>query len=183
MMKRWSKNGWFLGCSRYPKCKTTRDLGPDGKGSSVRLTDTKCDKCGKLMAIRSGRYGEFLSCTGYPECKNARPVPLGVPCPKCGGDIVEVRARPKEGRKSSGRPFYGCTNYNNETVKCDFRLWQKPIKESCPVCGAKYLLMAGNKLRPMIACATKECGYKRSADSPPEQPGVLPAPQAAAVPI
>jgi DNA topoisomerase-1 len=183
MMKRWSKNGWFLGCSLYPKCKTTRDLGPDGKGSSVRLTDTKCDKCGKLMAIRSGRYGEFLSCTGYPECKNARPVPLGVPCPKCGGDIVEVRARPKEGRKSSGRPFYGCTNYNNETVKCDFRLWQKPIKESCPVCGAKYLLMAGNKLRPMIACATKECGYKRSADSPPEQPGVLPAPQAAAVPI
>jgi DNA topoisomerase-1 len=68
-------------------------------------------------------------------------------------------------------------------VKCDFRLWQKPIKESCPVCGAKYLLMAGNKLRPMIACATKECGYKRSADSPPEQPDVLPAPQAAAVPI
>jgi DNA topoisomerase-1 len=135
------------------------------------------------MAIRSGRYGEFLSCTGYPECKNARPVPLGVPCPKCGGDIIEVRARPKEGRKSSGRPFYGCTNYNNETVKCDFRLWQKPIKESCPVCGAKYLLQAGNKLRPMIACAQKECGYKRSADSPPEQPSVPPSPQAAAVPI
>jgi len=169
MLKRWSKNGWFLGCSLYPKCKTTRDLGPDGKGSSVRLTDTKCDKCGKLMAIRSGRYGEFLSCTGYPECKNARPVPLGVPCPKCGGDIIEVRARPKNGKKGSGRPFYGCTNYNNETVKCDFKLWMKPIKEPCPVCGAPYLLQAGNKLKPMIACANKECGYKRSAESPPEQ--------------
>ncbi len=177
MMKRWSKNGWFLGCSRYPKCKTTRDLGPDGKGSSVRITDTKCDKCGKPMAIRSGRFGEFLSCTGYPECKNARPVPLGVPCPKCGGDIIEVRARPKTGKRGSGRPFYGCTNYNNEAIKCDFRLWQKPINEPCPMCGAKYLLTAGNKLKPMIACANKECGYKRSGEEAEKE-----APVAAVLP-
>ncbi len=168
MMKRWSKNGWFLGCSEYPKCKTTRDLGPDGKGSQARITDIVCDKCGKPMAIRSGRYGEFLSCTGYPECKNAKPVPLGVACPKCGGDILEIRPRPKNGAKRGGRTFYGCSNWNNETVKCDYKLWQKPINEPCPVCGAKFLLQAGNKLKPMIACANKECGYKRSADSPPE---------------
>jgi DNA topoisomerase-1 len=180
MMKRWSKRGYFLGCSRYPKCKTTRDLGMDGKGSTARITDIVCDKCGKPMAIRTGRYGEFLSCTGYPACKSARPVPLGVPCPKCGGDIIEVRTRPKEGRRG-GRTFYGCSNWNNESVKCDFKLWNKPIKEPCPVCGAKFLTMAGNKLKPMIACASKECGYKRSADAPPEQAvGSLP-PQHAAV--
>jgi DNA topoisomerase-1 len=169
MMKRWSKNGWFLGCSKYPKCKTTRDLGPDGKGASVRLTDINCDKCGKPMAIRSGRYGEFLSCTGYPECKNAKPVPLGVACPKCGGDVVEIRPKPKNGAKRGGKTFYGCSNWNNETIKCDFKLWQKPINEPCPVCAAKFLVMGGSKMKPMIACANKECGYKRSAEAPPEE--------------
>ncbi|HEX4478994.1 MAG TPA: type I DNA topoisomerase [Polyangiaceae bacterium] len=175
MMKRWSKNGWFLGCSKYPKCKTTRDLGPDGKGASVRLTDIMCDKCGKPMAIRSGRYGEFLSCTGYPECKNAKPVPLGVNCPKCGGDVVEIRPKPKNGAKRGGKTFYGCSNWNNESIKCDFKLWQKPINEPCPVCAAKFLVMGGSKLKPMIACANKECGYKRSAESPPEEENVKPA--------
>lgn len=162
MMKRWSKNGWFLGCSNYPKCKNTRDLGQDGTGAAKpREAGVDCDKCGKPMVIRSGRYGEFLSCTGYPQCKNARPVPLGVACPKCGGDIIEVRPK-----KKGGKTFYGCSRYNDETVKCDFKLWQKPIDEPCPACGAKFLVMAGTKAKPMIACADKECGYKRSADQP-----------------
>ncbi len=163
LSKRWSKNGWFLGCANYPKCKNTRDLGPDGNGAPPpRDTGIECDKCGKSMQIRSGRYGEFLSCSGYPGCKNARPVPLGVPCPKCGGDIIEVRPK-----KKGGKTFYGCSRYNDETVKCDFKLWQKPLPEPCPACGAKFLVMGGTKAKPMIACADKECGYKRSADSPP----------------
>jgi DNA topoisomerase-1 len=113
------------------------------------------------MVIRSGRYGEFLACTGYPQCKNARPVPLGVACPKCGGDLIEVRSK-----KKGGKTFYGCSRYNDETVKCDFKLWQKPLSEPCPSCGAKFLVMAGTKAKPVIACADKECGYKRSADKP-----------------
>ncbi|AKV03454.1 DNA topoisomerase I [Labilithrix luteola] len=174
MMKRWSKNGWFLGCSNYPKCKNTRDLGPDGTGAAKpRDAGVDCDKCGKPMVIRSGRYGEFLSCTGYPQCKNARPVPLGVACPKCGGDIIEVRPK-----KKGGKTFYGCSRYNDETVKCDFKLWQKPINEPCPACGAKFLVMGGTKAKPMIACADKECGYKRSPDAP--SPGEEHAPAAGA---
>ncbi|MCL2726458.1 MAG: type I DNA topoisomerase [Polyangiaceae bacterium] len=162
MMKRWSKKGWFLGCSNYPKCKNTRDLGPDGTGAAKpREAGVDCDKCGKPMIIRSGRFGEFLACTGYPQCKNARPVPLGVACPKCGGDLIEVRPK-----KKGGKTFYGCSRYNDETVKCDFKLWQKPIAEPCPACGAKFLVMAGTKTKPMIACADKECGYKRSVDQP-----------------
>ena len=175
MSKRWSKNGWFAGCSNYPKCKTTRDMGADGNGAAPpRETDFDCDKCGKKMSIRSGRYGEFLSCTGYPACKNARPVPLGVPCPKCGGDIIEVRPK-----KKGGKTFYGCSRYNDETVKCDFKLWAKPIPEPCPQCDAKFLVIGGTKAKPVIACADKECGYKRQIEDPAIPPeaslGVAPA--------
>jgi DNA topoisomerase-1 len=160
MMKRWSKNGWFLGCANYPKCKNTRDLGPDGNGPltgpPARETGIECDKCGKPMVIKTGRYGEFLSCTGYPECKNAKPVPLGVPCPKCGGDIIEIRPK-----KRGGKTFYGCSRYSDETVKCDFKIWQKPLKEPCPQCQHPFLVLGGTKAKPMIACPNKECGYKR----------------------
>ena len=173
MMKRWSKNGWFLGCSNYnakPQCKNTRDLGPDGKGPTtgpaVRETDIICDKCGKPMVIRTGRFGEFVACTGYPECKNARPVPLGVPCPKCGGDIIEIKSK-----KKGGRPFYGCSKYADEKVKCDFKLWQKPINEACPDCKAPYLVQGGNKAKPIIMCADKKCGYKRAVEVPEEGDG------------
>jgi DNA topoisomerase-1 len=170
MMKRWSKNGWFLGCSNYPKCKNTRDLGPDGTGPlagpPVRETGVDCDKCGKPMVIRTGRYGEFMSCTGYPACKNAKPVPIGVNCPKCGGDIIEIRPK-----KKGGKTFYGCSRWNEETVKCDFKLWQKPLNEPCPQCQAPFLVQGGTKAKPAILCANKECGYKRAVVVNEESPG------------
>jgi DNA topoisomerase-1 len=162
MVKKWGKNGYFLSCERYPKCKGTRDLGANGAAATVRETDIICDKCTKPMVIRSGRYGDFLSCTGYPACKNARPVPLGVACPSCGGDIIEVRPR-----KKGGRTFYGCSNFNAEQ-KCDFKLWAKPIPTPCPQCGAAFLTKTGGK-KPMLVCATKECGYKQ--ELPEEEEG------------
>jgi DNA topoisomerase-1 len=154
MLKRWSKNGWFLGCERYPECKHTQNLDKEGKEPEIpTLTDWKCDKCGKPMMIRTGRYGAFLSCSGYPGCKNAKPVPLGVACPKDGGDIVEVRAK-----KRGGKTFYGCTNY----PQCDFKLWQKPINEPCPLCANPYLVVGGGKKNPQIVCPRgKDCGYSR----------------------
>jgi DNA topoisomerase-1 len=159
MVKKWGKNGWFLSCERYPDCKATRDLGQDGTGAApaVRETDILCDKCEKPMGIKTGRFGEFLSCTGYPACKNTRPVPLGVACPKCGGDIIEVRAR-----KKGGRTFYGCSNYSAEQ-KCDFKLWAKPVAEPCPQCGATFLTRPAAK-KPLLVCANKECGYKREIE-------------------
>jgi DNA topoisomerase-1 len=177
MLKRWSRNGWFLGCANYPDCKNTRDLGADGTPTQPRETGIDCDKCGKPMVIRSGRFGEFLSCTGYPECKNAKPVPLGVKCPKCGGDIIEIRSK-----KKGGRPFYGCSNYANEAVKCDFKLWQKPIAEPCPDCAAPFLVMGGTRAKPMIACANKECGYKRPVGESPAETAPLGGDQAEAPP-
>ena len=163
MIKKWGKNGWFLSCETYPKCKATRDLGPDGSGAAapVRETDIKCDKCGKPMVIKTGRFGDFLSCTGYPTCKNARPIPLGVPCPQCGGDIIEIRPR-----KKGGRTFYGCSNWNAEQ-KCEFKLWARPVNEPCPQCGAPFLTRPALK-KPMLVCAKKECGYKREIDEEAE---------------
>jgi DNA topoisomerase-1 len=73
----------------------------------VIQTNYVCEKCGKPMVIKWGRFGQFLSCAAYPDCKNAKPVPTGVKCPQenCGGDLIERRAR--------GRHFYGCSNYPN----------------------------------------------------------------------
>jgi len=174
MIKKWGKNGWFLSCERYPKCKGTRDLaGGSQAAAAVRETDIRCDKCGKPMVIRSGRYGDFLSCTGYPACKNARPVPLGVACPKCGGDIIEVRPR-----KKGGRTFYGCSNFNAEQ-KCDFKLWSKPIPTPCPTCGAAFLTRVAGK-KPMLVCATKDCGYKHEITEEEEAAAAAGAPLVAA---
>ncbi|MBK8251235.1 MAG: type I DNA topoisomerase [Polyangiaceae bacterium] len=159
MVKKWGKNGWFLSCERYPKCKSTRDLSATGPAAPVRETNFVCDKCGKPMVIKTGRYGDFLSCTGYPTCKNARPIPLGVACPLCGGDIIEIRSRRK-----GGKTFYGCSNYSAEQ-KCEFKLWQKPVNEPCPQCDAKFLTLTGGK-KPMLVCATKECGFKKPAPIP-----------------
>jgi DNA topoisomerase-1 len=154
MVKKWGKNGWFLSCERYPKCKGTRDLGLDGAAASVKETDIHCNECDKLMVVRSGKFGDFLSCTGYPSCKNTRPVPLGVACPQCGGDLIEVRPR-----KKGGRTFYGCSNFNAEQ-KCEFKLWAKPVPIACPVCAAPFLTRAGGKT-PMLVCGTKDCGHKQ----------------------
>ncbi len=156
LSERWSRNGWFIGCDGYPKCKYTRSLN-DGAAGEPRLTEHKCDKCGKTMAIRTGRFGEFLSCTGYPECKNARPLPLGVPCPKCASDVIEVRAR-----KKGGKTFYGCVGY----PKCDFKVWQKPVAEACPQCASPFLLHAGGQKNPKLICPNvKECGYSRRLET------------------
>jgi DNA topoisomerase I len=177
MLKRWSKRGWFLGCDKYPQCENTRNLGADGLPTQARETDIVCDKCGKPMAVRSGRFGEFLSCTGYPACKNPRPIPLGVKCPKCGGDLIEIRSK-----KRGSRAFYGCSNYANESIKCDFKLWQKPIPEPCPDCGATFLVFGGTRTKPAIACANKECGYKRPVGEAAPSGGAKPdmGPQASA---
>jgi DNA topoisomerase I len=162
MLKKWSKNGYFLSCETYPDCKGSMNLAADGAPAPVRQTDIICDKCGKPMVIKTGRHGEFIGCSGYPACENTRPIPLGIACPQCGGDLIEIRAR-----KRGGRTFYGCSNWNAEQ-KCDFKLWQKPIPLPCPDCGAKFLTRGGGKQRPMLICATKDCGYKKEIEDEAE---------------
>ncbi len=93
------------------------------------ITEEKCDKCGKNMAIKTGRFGKFMACTGFPDCKNTRSIKkivAGAVCPVCGGDIVEKMT----GRK---KLFFGCGNY----PACNFASWDRPLEgEKCPTCGA-----------------------------------------------
>ncbi|HEX3871727.1 MAG TPA: type I DNA topoisomerase, partial [Pirellulales bacterium] len=91
-------------------------------------TDEVCEKCGRPMVIKLGKFGRFLACTGFPECRNARPllIKTGVKCPQCHeGDVVEKRTR-----KGRQRIFYGCSRY----PECDFTSWDKPTGDRCPEC-------------------------------------------------
>ncbi len=90
-------------------------------------TDEICEKCGKPMVIKLGRFGKFMACSGFPECRNSKPLltRIGVECPTCHqGEIVERRSK-------RGRKFYGCERY----PECDFVSWNKPVAEPCPNCG------------------------------------------------
>jgi DNA topoisomerase-1 len=114
-------------------------------------TDEICEKCGRPMVIKLGKYGRFLACTGFPECRNARPllVKIGVKCPQCHeGDVVEKRTR-----KGRQRIFYGCSRY----PECDFTSWDKPTGQRCPVCG-DILVETGKD--GTIKCRNNDCHYK-----------------------
>ncbi|MDO4496168.1 MAG: type I DNA topoisomerase [Clostridiaceae bacterium] len=114
------------------------------------ITDIPCDKCGRMMVIKTGRYGRFLACPGYPECKNAKPliVNTGAKCPVCGGDIIERKSK-------KGHVFYGCGNW----PKCNFMSWDPPAGEACPKCGKTLFKKKGGKL----VCMAEGCGYEKSA--------------------
>lgn len=111
-------------------------------------TDEVCEKCGRPMVIKVGRYGKFMACSGYPECKNVKKIinDTGAECPKCGGKIIQRKSK-------RGRVFYGCSEY----PKCDFVSWDPPSKEKCPVCG-KTLLQKKNKEHTLY-CVTEGCTF------------------------
>ena len=110
-------------------------------------TDEICEKCGRHMVIKIGRYGKFLACPGFPECTNTRRLvkDTGGKCPKCGGRML-VR------RSAKGRVYYGCENYPN----CDFMTWDEPVPTLCEKCGAT-LFKKGGKLY----CAKEGCGFEK----------------------
>ena len=111
-------------------------------------TDEKCDKCGKPMVIKRGRFGRFMACSGFPECKNAKPLPpvsLNMKCLKCReGEIVERSTK-------RGKMFYGCSLW----PKCDFASWLKPTGELCPECSSP-LVQAKNSIK----CSSKSCAFE-----------------------
>jgi DNA topoisomerase-1 len=122
LVARSGRFGPFIACENYPECKHTRRLATDKKPDEP--TNEVCRECGAPMLIKHGRYGRFMACSRYPECKHTRPIPLGVKCPKDGGDLTERRSR-------RGKIFFGCANY----PACDFVSWNRPVAEKCPECG------------------------------------------------
>lgn len=116
-----------------------------------QVSDVVCDKCGRLMVYKMGRFGKFLACPGFPECRNTKAITVttDIACPKCGANLVLRKTK-------SGTKYYGCEKY----PECDFRSWDEPLKEKCPKCGGT--LYRRTKWKKGVYCANKECGYERS---------------------
>ncbi len=210
MVIKWGKFGRFMACSGYPKCKNTREIVRNGQRTEVEAPEVEeiaCEKCGRPMVLKRGRFGEFLACSGYPECRNTKKIvkradsveikqdialdetcpvcgknlavkhgrygeytacsdypackyiklkTTGVRCPnECGGEIVERKSR-------RGKIFYGCSRY----PECDFVLWNKPVAEPCPTCGASFTLVKTTKSTGTTRiCNDKNCGFKESLEN------------------
>lgn len=112
------------------------------------VSDVICEKCGRNMVIKYGRYGKFLACPGFPDCQNAKPFfeEAGVNCPECGGKVLIKKTK-------KGRIYYGCEN----NPECGFMSWNKPTGEKCPVCGS-FLVEKGRK-NMKIVCSNEKCSY------------------------
>ena len=148
MIIRWGRNGKFLACSGFPKCKNTKPL--PGEENGTLLEDEKCELCGAPMMIKMSRYGKFLSCSKYPDCKFTRPFSIGVSCPEesCDGYLIERRTK-------RGRTFFGCSSY----PKCKFATWDKPVSQPCPKCDAKFLVEKSSKAKGEYLKCIK-CGHE-----------------------
>ena len=116
-------------------------------------TDVICEKCGRNMVIKYGRFGKFLACPGFPDCRNAKPLyeDAEVECPLCASKVLIKKTK-------KGRVYYGCENNPN----CGFLSWNKPAGEKCPVCG-EFLVIKGSK-KPKIACSNSQCGFSKEMD-------------------
>ncbi len=135
--------------------KTLQKAKDDMKDVKIRLeedvTDIPCEKCGRLMVIKTGRFGRFLACPGYPECKNAKPLvtKTNAKCPKCGAEVIEKKSK-------KGYTFFGCDSW----PKCDFMTWDKPTDDNCPNCGKSLFKRKGG----LLVCLDESCGFEKKAE-------------------
>lgn len=131
------------------------------EGTRVKVpvieTDIVCEKCGKNMVIKEGRFGKFLACPGFPDCKNTKKIvqeTSGI-CPICGKKVIAKKSK-------KGRMFYGCEGYPD----CTFVTWDKPLEEKCPQCGSTLFHKTGRGAK--IECLKEGCGYERPVDGKEE---------------
>ena len=126
----------------------------DMQGVKIQLkediTDIPCEKCGKMMVVKVGRFGKFLACPAYPECKTTKPfvVETNATCPVCGGKVISKKSK-------RGYTFFGCDKW----PECNFMTWDKPTNEKCPKCGKSLFKGKGS----VISCLDEKCGYKAVA--------------------
>ena len=144
----------------YPDFKESVDSAAE-KLEKIEIKDEEsdviCEKCGRNMVIKYGRYGKFLACPGFPDCQNAKPYfeEAGVNCPECGGKVLIKKTK-------KGRVYYGCENNPDE---CSFMSWNKPTGEKCPNCGSP--LEEKGRKNPKIVCSNEKCGFVM--DKPAEE--------------
>lgn len=110
------------------------------------LSDEYCDKCGKQMVVKTGRFGRFLACPGYPECDFTKPIVIEMPgkCPKCGTRMLKRTSK-------KGYAYYAC-----ERKECGFMTWDVPVKDICPGCGKTMFKLSGKGNKTPF-CVNPEC--------------------------
>ncbi len=155
MLLRLGRQGEFLACTDYPRCKTSRDFSRDDKGRIVPAEPAPdpgvtCDKCGSAMLVKRSKYGPFLACSNYPQCKNlipldengqpVKPQPLGEKCPQCGGELV---IKPT---KNGGR-FIACSNF----PRCRYSRGL-PVGVDCPECGKPLVERKSRRGKVFYGC-------------------------------
>ena len=156
--------GWIETVDRFYKdfAHTLKKAEDSMNGVKVKVpdeeTDVVCEKCGRKMVVKAGRFGKFLACPGYPECKSTKPMPtekITQPCPKCGAELV------KRVSKKTGKKFYGCSKF----PECDFAAPGLPSGETCKECGS-YILIGtrGRKFCMNASCSTRQTKKKEKAD-------------------
>ncbi|MCM3495999.1 type I DNA topoisomerase [Paenibacillus lactis] len=121
------------------------------------VSDEICEKCGKPLVYKLGRFGKFLACSGFPDCRNTKPIvkDIGVTCPKCKeGHVVERRSK-------KGRIFFGCDRY----PECDFVSWDKPSPKPCPNCSS---LMVEKKSKQGVKLQCTSCDYSEMVEEQDE---------------
>ncbi len=155
LSKRLGRNGYFIGCTGYPECDYTRNLGEEAEAPAAEvIPDRSCPLCASPLVIKRGRYGRFVGCSNYPTCRHMepleKPTDTGVVCPECRqGALLKRKSR-------YGKLFYSCSRYPD----CKYAVWNPPLAEPCPQCGHPILTVKTTKRRGTEkVCPQKECGY------------------------
>ena len=162
---RLGRRGRFVGCTGYPECDYTRNLGDDGESAEPEIVEgRKCPECDSPLIIRTGRYGKFIGCSSYPDCKHIEPLEkpedTGISCPKCGkGTILKRKSR-------RGKIFYSCSTYPD----CDYAIWNEPVEGPCPKCNWPILSIKTTKKRGTEkVCPQPECKFSEPVEEEAEE--------------
>ncbi len=164
---RLGRRGRFIGCTGFPECDYTRNVGEAGgenEADAELVEGRSCPQCESALVVRTGRYGKFIGCSSYPNCKFIEPLvkpsDTGVECPECHqGTMVQRRSR-------RGKVFYSCSTY----PACSYAVWNEPIAQPCPQCEWPMLTIKTTKRSGAeLACPQKECDYVAPYEAPQDK--------------
>jgi DNA topoisomerase-1 len=162
---RLGRRGRFVGCTDYPECDYTRNLGDDNEPDEPEVVEGRvCPECSSNLIIRQGRYGKFIGCSSYPDCKHIEPLEkpkeTGVECPECKkGEMLQRKSR-------RGKIFYSCSRYPD----CSYAIWNEPVNEPCPNCEWPILTIKTTKRRGTEkVCPQKDCGFAEPMEKEDEE--------------
>ncbi len=153
---RLGKRGRFIGCTGYPECDYTQDLGgvPGEKAAPEVVEGRLCPECTGALYFKVGRYSRFIGCSSYPACKFMepleKPADTGIACAKCHAATILQR------KSRRGKIFYSCAAY----PKCDYALWNEPVAKPCPQCAWPLLTVKETKRSGrQIVCPQAGCDF------------------------